>query len=191
MARYQSLREGILTALDEYHRSAPLRRGMPREELKSRLKLPLRAFNLVLHSLAEAGDVLEATKWVSLPSHAVQFTPFQQVKVDKLLAQFAAAPMTPPSVKECQTQVGEEIYSALLDAERLVSVSPEVVFRGEDYRNMVAQVQQAIQQRGQVSLAEVRDLLGTSRKYVQALLEHLDALGLTVRSGDFRKLRSP
>jgi cell division protein FtsI/penicillin-binding protein 2 len=37
--------------------------------------------------------------------------------------------------------------------------------------------------------SEVRDLLGTTRKYVQALLEHLDAIGVTVREGDFRKLK--
>jgi selenocysteine-specific elongation factor len=46
-----------------------------------------------------------------------------------------------------------------------------------------------IEQNGKASLAEVRDLLNTSRKYAQALLEHLDAIGITVRAGDFRKLR--
>ncbi len=48
---------------------------------------------------------------------------------------------------------------------------------------------QVIQQNGQISLAEVRDLFKTSRRYVQALLEHLDRTGVTVRSGDFRKLK--
>jgi selenocysteine-specific elongation factor len=54
---------------------------------------------------------------------------------------------------------------------------------------MVEKIRQAIEQKGQVTLAEVRDLLDTSRKYVQALLEHLDAVGLTVRNGDFRRLK--
>jgi len=54
---------------------------------------------------------------------------------------------------------------------------------------MVAKVRETIQQKGQVTLAEVRDLLDTTRKYVQALLEHLDAIGVTVRDRDFRKLR--
>ena len=40
-----------------------------------------------------------------------------------------------------------------------------------------------------ITLAEVRDLLGTSRKYAQALLEHLDATGMTIRDGDYRRLR--
>ena len=47
----------------------------------------------------------------------------------------------------------------------------------------------SIGQNGKITLAEVRDLFKTSRKFVQALLEHLDAVGVTMRDGDFRKLR--
>jgi selenocysteine-specific elongation factor len=43
--------------------------------------------------------------------------------------------------------------------------------------------------RGQVTLAEVRDLLGTSRRYAQAILEHMDSEGWTLRVGDARRLR--
>jgi selenocysteine-specific elongation factor len=46
-----------------------------------------------------------------------------------------------------------------------------------------------IKENGKISLAEVRDTFNTSRKYAQALLEHLDSIGETVREGDFRKLR--
>jgi selenocysteine-specific elongation factor len=53
---------------------------------------------------------------------------------------------------------------------------------------MVAKIKSALQKNGQVTLAEVRDLLGTTRKYVQALLEHLDAIGVTMREGDARRL---
>lgn len=54
---------------------------------------------------------------------------------------------------------------------------------------MVEQVRGRILQNGQISVAEARDLFSTSRKYVLALLEHLDAAGVTIRDGDFRKLR--
>ena len=41
---------------------------------------------------------------------------------------------------------------------------------------------------GPMTVAQVRDLLGSSRKYVVALLEHLDRTGATVRQGDTRRL---
>jgi selenocysteine-specific elongation factor len=71
----------------------------------------------------------------------------------------------------------------------MVAVSDEVVFRKADYETMVEKIRQVLQQKGQMTLAEARDLLNTSRKYVQALLEHLDEIGVTVRDGDFRRLR--
>jgi selenocysteine-specific elongation factor len=186
--QWSLLKETVATALSAYHQAYPLRRGMPREELKSRLKLAPRLFNLVLPKMAAEGVLTEGPKWAALPGHIVRFSPFQQVKVDKLMALFAAAPYAPPSVKECQAEVGEDIFSALREFGDLVAVSDEVVFRKTDYETMVEKIRQALQQKGQLSLAEVRDLLNTSRKYVQALLEHLDAIGVTVRDGDYRRL---
>jgi selenocysteine-specific elongation factor len=188
-SQWSVLKESVVTALVAFHNAYPLRHGMPREELKSRLKLSPRLFNLVLPKMASEGVLTEAPKWISLPGHIVRFSPFQQVKVDKLMALFAAAPYSPPSVKECQVEVGEDIFSALRESGDLVAVSDEVVFRQTDYEAMVEKILQALRQKGQITLAEVRDLLNTSRKYVQALLEHLDAVGVTARDGDFRRLK--
>ena len=188
-SQWSLLKETVVTALSAYHHAYPLRRGMPREELKSRLKMTPRLSNLALPKMAAEGVLTEGPRWAALPGHMVRFSPFQQVKVDKLMAQFAAAPFAPPSIKECQAEVGEDIYIAMVEFGDLVAVSGEVVFLKVDYEAMVEKIRQAIGQKGPITLAEVRDLLNTSRKYVQALLEHLDAIGVTVRDGDFRKLK--
>jgi selenocysteine-specific elongation factor len=185
------LKDSVVATLAAYHETYPLRRGMPREELKSRLKLPPRLFNLVMHRLVSENILTEAAKWTALPGHVVRFSPFQQVKVDKLMAQFALAPYSPPSVKECQALVGEDIFSALLEFGDLVAVSDEVVFRKPDYQIMVEKIRLTLRQKGQISLAEVRDLFQTSRRYAQAFLEHLDAIGVTIRDGDFRREKKP
>jgi len=189
VSQWTELKESMVAILIAYHGTYPLRRGMPREELKSRLKLTPRLFSLVLVKMAAEGDLSEGPKWVALPGHFVRFSPFQQVKVDKLMAMFYASPNAPPSVKECQAEVGEDIYTVLREFGDLVAVSDEVVFRKEDYEAMVEKIRQALREKGQVTLAEVRDQLNTSRKYVQALLEHLDAIAVTVRNGDSRKLK--
>ena len=177
-SQWSALKDSVVAALAAYHQTYPLRRGMPREELKSRLKLPPRLFNLVMHRLASDNILTEAARWVALPGHVVKFSPFQQVKVDRLMAQFAQSPYAPPSVKECQALAGEDIYSALLEFGDLVAVSDEVVFRKLDYQTMEEKIRLTLRQKGQISLAEVRDLFQTSRRYAQALLEHLDATGV-------------
>ena len=194
LPHWNSLREKTLQTVGAHHQTYPLRRGIPREELKSKLKLQPRIFNAFLSQIVARGLLVEQRKsktenLVGLPTHEVRFDDGQQARVQALLRKAAASPYAPPSVKECQAEVGEELLNALIDSGRLVSVSQEVLFRKEDYDAMVAKVKTALTQNGQISLAEVRDLFNTSRKYAQALLEHLDAIGVTIRDGDFRKLR--
>lgn len=178
---------GILTA---HHQSHALRRGIPREELKSRLKLQPRVFNAVIKKMAGAHTIEEPGRLVALPGRAIRFDPGQQAGVEALMRKFAQSPYSPPGVKECMAEVGEEVFNALIDMERLVAVSQEVVFRKQDHEAMVENIKQAIRRKGRITLAEVRDLFDTSRKYAQALLENLDASGVTVRDGDFRKLKN-
>ena len=54
---------------------------------------------------------------------------------------------------------------------------------------MLAEIRELMGQRGTLTVAEVRDHFNTSRRYVLALLEHLDAIGMTVRLGDARRLK--
>jgi selenocysteine-specific elongation factor len=102
---------------------------------------------------------------------------------------FEQKPHSPPSVKECQAETGEDIYNALVELEQLIQLSADVVFRKEDYEEMVAKVRAFISEKGQMTVADARDLFDSSRKYMLALLEHLDAIRVTTRDGDFRKLR--
>jgi len=85
--------------------------------------------------------------------------------------------------------VGAEVLGALIELGELTPVSSEVLFRHADYEFMKERITAALTKKGRITLAEVRDLFGTTRKYAQALLEHLDSTGLTVREGESRKLR--
>jgi selenocysteine-specific elongation factor len=171
------------------HQANPLRRGMPRQELKSRLGSENVEFKALMADLVGEVVLVEEGPMVYLPGHEVRFDLVQQKRVDDLLAQFAQNPLTPPSVKECLAAVGEPVYQALVDLGRLQPLSGEVVFRREDYEGLVGKVRAMIEKQGEVTLAQVRDELGTSRKYVQALLEYMDGEGITMRKGDARVLR--
>jgi len=119
----------------------------------------------------------------------IQFTHQQQQRLDNLLKKFAAAHYTPPSAKESAAEVGDDLLAALIDTSELVSVGQDVLFRRVDYERLVAEIRRLLEARGTLSAGEVRDHFNTSRKYALALLEHLDATGLTQRVGDVRRLR--
>ncbi len=182
-------RDKALQTVTTYHQTYPLRRGIPREELKSRLKLMPRMFNALQRKLVTGGLLAESSNSLALPLHQIRFDKEQQVKVEALMRKFSTAPYAPPSVKECQAEIGEEMVNALIELGELTAISQDVILRKTDYDVMTARIKAVLQRNGQITLAEVRDLFNTSRKYAQALLEHLDATGITVRDGDYRKLR--
>jgi selenocysteine-specific elongation factor len=183
-----NLRERTIAEVQAYLALNTLRRGIPKEQLKNRLKLS-KGFSAILLKL-ETEDRLKANgPFVTLPGHEVHFTPRQQVQVEKLIEQFAREPYSPPSIKDCHTEVGEELYNAMVEMGLLVPVSNEVVFREVDYRFLIDEISQIILNTGSITVALFRDRFKTSRRYGLAFLEHLDQAGITIRDGDFRRLR--
>jgi selenocysteine-specific elongation factor len=81
------------------------------------------------------------------------------------------------------------LLNLLVEQRRVVKVSDSVVFAASAYDEMVRRITTYIKERGRVTLAEVRDMFNTSRRYAQALLEHLDEKKITRRVGDERVLR--
>jgi selenocysteine-specific elongation factor len=179
----------IVQVAADYHQSFPLKRGMPREELKSKLKLSPRFLSAALKKLAAQGDIEESGPYIFIPGHTIRFNPQQKRSVESLLAKFAASPYAPPPVKESQAEVGEDVYNALVELGILKPISNEVVFKTEVYEGMVSQVRGLLEKNGAITAAEVRDHFNTSRRYVLALLEHMDSKGITVREGDIRRLK--
>jgi selenocysteine-specific elongation factor len=188
-SRWEQLQHQVVHEVEEYHHAYPLKRGIPREELKSHLKLPTRIFNIVLPRITSQGDLVESGALVWHKGYQIRFTPPQQHAVEALLSRFAAAPFSPPTAKDCMTEVGEDLYNALLELGQLIAIPPDVVYRKQDYKLMLNEIQDLIRKKGTVTAAEVRDHFNTSRRYVLALLEHMDALGITRREGDVRRLK--
>ena len=190
LSGWNTLTQKAVKELEQYHQAYPLRMGMPREEFKSRLKVTPKIFNLVMKRWGSEKILVEGAAWIALPDHQVVFSPAQRKMADQLLAQFAAAPYSPPSVKDAEGVVGEELFNALIQNGTLFMVSQEVVFRKQEIDQMLAAVQMHFESNPGLTLAEFRDRFNTTRKYAQAFLEYLDSTGVTLREGDIRKLRA-
>jgi len=177
--------EKAVATVQDYHRRFPTRPGMPKAELISKLKLTTRYSASALQSLAQDNALVEEGTSVRLPSHQIQLSQEQQAKVDAFLHSLARSPYAPPSdlIPE------PDLLNVLVEQRRVVKVSEGVVFSAPAYDEMVGRITTHIEERGKVTLAEVRDMFNTSRKYAQALLEYLDEKQITRRIGDERVLR--
>jgi selenocysteine-specific elongation factor len=180
---WATLTEKLATALRGYHRRYPLRAGMPREELRSRLKLSGDALDVVLATAATQGRAATHDMSVGLPEHTPTLAPEQERVVQRLLDSYRAAPYSPPA-----PDVEPELLGWLLEQGKITRVAPDVAFLPHTYAEMVAWAREQISATGSVTVAQFRDRFGSSRKYALALLEHLDERKITRRAGDARVL---
>ena len=173
--------------LAAFHRQRPLRRGLAREELRSRLRLDPRAFDAVLATWVARGDVREEASTLALPQHAPSLSPAQQAAADAFLASLRAKPYQPPT----DNLPDPELLAYLEEKGQIVRVADNIAFSTEAYREMTSRIVEHLKAHGTITLAQVRDMFAASRKYAQALLEHLDEQRITRRVGDERVLRRP
>jgi len=182
-AGWKNLSDKALAALADYHKKYPARPGMPRAEFATRLKLG-NYINLALESLINWGVLVDEGGHLHLPAHAVKLTPAQQEKIDAFLKSLAASPFSPPSdlIPE------PDLLNILIAQGKVVKVSDNIVFSSKAFNEMNSKITAQIKKSGKITLGEARDMFGSSRKYVQALLEYLDREKVTKRVGDDRVL---
>ena len=187
---WEALIEETTRLLREQHRQYPLRSGRPKEEWRARLNLSPKMAAEIFAALQTEGVVAEATTGSSirLPNFKPGFTGEQQQKVTQLLQRFRASPYTPPGRAEAETMVGTEVLGALIEQGQIVKIGDGVLFLRETYDEAIATLIQYLREHGKMTVAEARDVLGATRKYILPLLEHMDALKITRRMGDERVL---
>jgi selenocysteine-specific elongation factor len=186
---WQVLTAGARRAVAAYHAAQPLRTGMPREELRERLGIAPTLWPGVAQRLNADQVLTEHGAVVQEPGFVPRLAPAQQRHADTILATLAAGGYSPPSLADLAGIGADDtdLLAYLVEQRQIVRLNEQLAYPSAVYRNIVERVVIALQ-RGPVTVAQVRDLLGISRRYSLALLEHLDVLRITRRNGDERTL---
>ncbi len=184
-AGWASLADSTTSFLNDYHERFPLRKGTPKEELRSRLRMAPQVFNNALPKLREDGVLVEDGLVLRRPEHARNLSDDQGKKAEEYVQVLESNPYSPPT----DSPVDAEVLTLLADQGKVVKVSDSVIFATSAYEEMVEKISAEITKRGEITVADVRTTFGTSRKYALALLEYLDQQRITKRVGDARVLR--
>ncbi len=177
-------------ALGSYQRRFPLRPGMPREELRQRLQVePAAALSALLEQGVRQGRLALTGGFVAMADHRAEPGPAEQAALARLMTQFAQASANPPTGPQAEEALGAELFQWAVEQGRLIKASEGVLLTGEAYADMERRLVAHLRAQGQATVAEVRDLLSTSRKYALAFLEETDRRRVTKRLGDVRVLR--
>jgi selenocysteine-specific elongation factor len=188
VATWENMKAELRSATMDYHTEYPLRVGIPKEELRSKLDMGAKDFNLILNFAIKNEVISTSGAHVRLNTYSIEITPKQEKLVELLLERFKTSPQTPPSVKESIELVGDELLGYCLATGSLLQISNEVLFDKATYEHMKNWIILRLETSGTITVAEARDGLHSTRKYILALMEYLDAEGITKRNGDYRTL---
>jgi selenocysteine-specific elongation factor len=194
---FARLRTLVVEALAAFHHASPLKPGMSREELRSRAgAADERVFAFLLSSLGADGTVKTERDKVRLASHEVRLSPEQQRIIDRLEEDFLRAEAAPPSAEEAMGRAGlggdaeHELFQVLVQAGKLVRVKESLFFHARALDTIQTKLVALLRERKEIGPADIKDLLGISRKYAIPLLEFFDQRRVTARVGERRILRA-
>ncbi len=176
--------------LATFHKGYPLRRGLPKEELRTRLGAEPRLFVRELERLTAQGTAAEDGPFVRLASHVVRFSPEQERQAAQLLGVLREAGVSPPdrSELEADLRLSPELVDALVAQGQLVEVAAGLLYEREALAGIVARIHADVQANGPRTVAQIRDVLDASRKFALALVNYTDENKITRRVGDARVL---
>lgn len=184
--------------LKDYHDKNSLSEGINKEEFKSKISQKFRIFDSKMAdeiiSLAERqGRIKINAKSVSLAGFSVSYSPAMEAMKERIIKIYKDSRYEMPTVDEVlQTEKDQinarHIIDALINCGELVRLNYQYCIDKEAFDNALDKLKDKVHQNGRITLAEFRDIIGTSRKYAMEILDYLDSQKITQKVDDARIL---
>ena len=191
-----SLEEKLAANLEAFHKKNPLKAGISKEELKSKLfeGLKQKLSDALFSYYEHLGVIKLLNHYVSQKDFFIEFSSVQLKIKDNLLKFFKEGGFNPPKPSELVNVLGYDknqismVISALIDMGELVKLEEDILFHKDSYGDALEILKKHLIENKSIVLGQFRDLLGTSRKYAMALLDYFDQNKITKRIEDKRVL---
>jgi selenocysteine-specific elongation factor len=192
-AAVESTMAQIRMIIAEYEIRSPLSRGVPAQTLRGGLRVNEELADISIREMEADGEIetdgplIRRKGWVPNPSES-------DVKLgDAVVHDICASGREPPSVAELMARHGKEVPSVLGFLERdgrIVKVQADRFYETHVLADMVGRLRERLVPGTVYVPAQLRDVLGLSRKYLIPFLEFCDRKGITERRGEGRVLRA-
>ena len=196
-SHYEGLKRITLKELKSYHENNPLKKGILKEELKSKLPwvVEVKLYNHLLNILSQEGHLQMEKDKVWLSGYSPLLEGKQRETKEKIVKVYEESGLQPPTVKDLVSQLsGKEeevknILGLLAGEGTLMKVKEDLFFHEQAINRLREQLLAFLVSKGEIDAPQFKELSQVSRKYAIPLLEYFDSIKLTVRVGDKRILR--
>ncbi len=200
-SRWDGLKRFALDALTTHHKNEPLSPGLEMEALRSRIpyEIGARAFRPIVDHLSRESEIIREESVLRLKSHRVQLGGEAETLGASIEAALTRAGFQPPELKQLAGALKipanqlARLRSVMLAMERegrVVKIATDLYFSRAAADAARDRLVAYLKTNPEITAATFRDLLGASRKFAIALIDHFDHIGVTTRVGDARRLRS-
>ena len=194
---FTEIREHAKKYLAGYHARNPLKPGIPKEELKTRLPGTVdgKTYLIALQHLVKAGELAVEEDIVRLADHRVALAADQKTLRNQILEALEKGALTPPYFKElCQElkaplEQAREVLSLLINEGLVTKIKEDLYYHHRPLEQLKQTLVDFLVSHEEISTPQFKDMTGASRKFVIPLIEYFDSIQLTIRVGDTRKLR--
>jgi len=194
---FDQLQQETIAELGRYHSKNPLKAGMPKEELKSKLSSSVssKLFNLLLLQMTKKNEIVPEGDMVRLFRHVVSLQVDQADASRKILEIYKKSGLTPPYFKDLaksldmEADAVKEVLLLLVDQGKVIKVKEELYFYGDAVLDLKKRLIDFFKGNEELTTPQFKELTGVSRKYLIPLIEYFDSKNVTIRVGDNRKLR--
>lgn len=186
-----SLQQGIRVVLKTFHERNPLKHGMPKEEVRNQLRIDPRMFNFILSGME---GVVAEKDLLRLKDFSIALTSGEEKNKARILQTIEKSGFQPPSREELAAEFQmdqksvSDILNILAKEGSTVRLSETFSVSKGVYEEMIALLKVFFTTKKEMTVADFRDILKTTRKYALPFLEYLDSHKITIRTGDVRKL---
>lgn len=180
----------IIDEVEGCHQQNPYRLGMGEDELGNRVRADAEIFRMALKELLGSGELLlHQGRKLGLPSHQIPLSPKDERLKEEIEGALLKGGFSPPSPKEIKGEDARRLMGVLQEAGVLISAGDSLLFHHKWVEKAEELLREFVGEKGEISLREFKELLGTSRRYALSLLTYFDNQGITKRVGDVRRLR--
>ena len=137
------------------------------------------------YSLIKLKTIATSASTIRLVGHTASLSSDQEKETAKYLKEITTNRFSPSTLRD----IDVELLQFLIERGDVVSVGEEIVYPTKAYEEMESKIIDSGIEGREITIASVRSIFGTSRKYTLAVLEHMDSKGITRRVGDNRFLR--
>jgi selenocysteine-specific elongation factor len=200
--KWEELKRFALAALENYHKAEPLSAGLEMEAMRTRMpyQIGARAFRPIIDRIGRETEIVREESMLRLKSHRVQLGGDAGILGASIEAALTRAQFQPPELKQLadalKIPAGDlprlrTVLAAMEREGRVVKIATDLYFSRAASDAARSHLVEYLKTHSEITAAVFRDLLGASRKFAIALLDHFDHTGVTTRVGDTRRLRTP